>query len=154
MSRGAIQTGIWLIGIGILFLTNWWWPGILILIGISMLASILIPGPTKMKSADGSEALEDISQSWQAEPIPSPLGEMPAPEYVEDAHSPERLPQECSMCGGPVLENMDELEWTGRDTARCPYCGTNLPLPEVSTPADAPTDVQPRPEGVNDAGEK
>ena len=28
---------VWLIGLGFLFLHGWWWPGILILVGISML---------------------------------------------------------------------------------------------------------------------
>jgi hypothetical protein len=31
----AITTGIWLIGIGVLFATHFWWPGILILVAVT-----------------------------------------------------------------------------------------------------------------------
>ena len=39
MQKNNIQTGIWLIGIGVLALTNFWWPGIMFVIGLSALAS-------------------------------------------------------------------------------------------------------------------
>ena len=39
MKKDNLQTGIWLIGIGILALTNFWWPGIMFVIGLSMLMS-------------------------------------------------------------------------------------------------------------------
>ena len=31
----SISGGIFLIGLGVLFLTNWWWPGIMLVIGLS-----------------------------------------------------------------------------------------------------------------------
>jgi hypothetical protein len=31
----SISGGIFLIGLGVLFLTGWWWPGILVVIGLS-----------------------------------------------------------------------------------------------------------------------
>jgi len=31
----SISGGIFLIGLGVLFLTDWWWPGILVVIGLS-----------------------------------------------------------------------------------------------------------------------
>lgn len=37
-----LQSAIWLIGIGILFLTGDWWPGILIVIAISILAELVL----------------------------------------------------------------------------------------------------------------
>ncbi|NUM44954.1 MAG: hypothetical protein HUU38_09625 [Anaerolineales bacterium] len=39
MNKNNLQTGIWLIGIGILAFTNYWWPGIMFVIGVSALAS-------------------------------------------------------------------------------------------------------------------
>jgi hypothetical protein len=33
----AITAGIWLIGLGVLFATRFWWPGILILIAVTMI---------------------------------------------------------------------------------------------------------------------
>ena len=35
----SLQTGIWLIGIGILALTDFWWPGIMFVIAVSTLVS-------------------------------------------------------------------------------------------------------------------
>ena len=34
---GGIMGGIWLIGIAVLAVTGWWWPGIMVLVGISAL---------------------------------------------------------------------------------------------------------------------
>ena len=34
---GGITGGVWLIGLAVLFMTGWWWPGILVLVGISSL---------------------------------------------------------------------------------------------------------------------
>ena len=36
--------GIWLIGIAVLAVTNWWWPGIMVVIGISALVGGLQSG--------------------------------------------------------------------------------------------------------------
>jgi hypothetical protein len=36
--------GIWLIGIGILFATRWWWPGIMFLIGITAIVQCWVRG--------------------------------------------------------------------------------------------------------------
>ena len=131
MSKTAIQSGIWLVGLGILFLMNWWWPGILILIGISMLVSVLLPAAEKPDIPPDAGKNEVPPESWQHEPIPPPLGEKEVSQPVVEPHTPEKLPESCPMCGGPVLSYLDELEWTGYDTAECPYCSTNLPLLET-----------------------
>ena len=36
------------------------------------------------------------------------------------------LPARCSNCGGALA--MDEVRWVGPLTAKCPYCGTNVPI--------------------------
>jgi hypothetical protein len=41
---GGIVGGLWLIGIAVLAVTGWWWPGIMVLIGISALVSGLAGG--------------------------------------------------------------------------------------------------------------
>ena len=41
---GGITGGMWLIGIAVLALTGWWWPGIMVLVGISALAGGLQSG--------------------------------------------------------------------------------------------------------------
>jgi hypothetical protein len=40
----AISGGIFLIGLGVLIFTGWWWPGILIVIGISGCAELVFRG--------------------------------------------------------------------------------------------------------------
>jgi len=40
----SISGGIFLIGLGVLFLTNWWWPGILLVIGLSGGAELIFRG--------------------------------------------------------------------------------------------------------------
>jgi Double zinc ribbon len=42
----GIMGGIWLIGIAVLAVTGWWWPGIMVLIGISALVDGLQTGDT------------------------------------------------------------------------------------------------------------
>jgi Double zinc ribbon len=41
---GGIGGGAFLIGIAVLALTGWWWPGILVILGISALASSVVGG--------------------------------------------------------------------------------------------------------------
>ena len=42
----SISGGIFLIGLGVLLLTNWWWPGILLVIGLSIGAEQIFRGNT------------------------------------------------------------------------------------------------------------
>ena len=37
-----LQSLIWLVGIGILFITGDWWPGILLVVAISILAEFIL----------------------------------------------------------------------------------------------------------------
>jgi hypothetical protein len=136
MNRGAIQTGIWLIGLGILFLTGRFWPEILIVIGLSMLATALIP-KSKLRRSDKSSSKEALEQQSKApfeefdeeeNALPPALGSEYAPPSNQfDASD---LPPECPMCGGPVLADQQELVWIGRSKALCPYCATPLPVPD------------------------
>jgi len=38
IEHGGLMGGLWLIGIAVLAVTGWWWPGIMVLVGISALA--------------------------------------------------------------------------------------------------------------------
>jgi hypothetical protein len=40
----AISSGLFLIGIAVLFLTDWWWPGIMFVIGISSGSALIFRG--------------------------------------------------------------------------------------------------------------
>lgn len=41
----GLTGGVWLIGLAVLFMTGWWWPGILVLVGLSSLFSGLAHAP-------------------------------------------------------------------------------------------------------------
>ena len=49
-----IGTGVFFVGLGLLFLTGWWWPGIMFVIAASMLVSAQAAG----------ERLQDQTGAW------------------------------------------------------------------------------------------
>ncbi len=40
----GISGGLFLIGLGVIFLTGWWWPGIMVAIGIAAVSSLVFRG--------------------------------------------------------------------------------------------------------------
>lgn len=40
----SVSGGVFLIGLGILFYTGWWWPGILLVIGLASSAELILRG--------------------------------------------------------------------------------------------------------------
>ena len=91
-----IQGAILLIGVAILALLDWWWPGILVLIAIIGLvqAGILRYNSRKIEEKQIAERRAE----W--------------------------LPSLCPSCGGPL--SVATVNWTGPNTADCPYCKANL----------------------------
>ena len=94
-----IQTGIWLLGLGIIAWLDWWWPGILFLAAISGLAQGAIQLYVSRRKEDQQIARERAV--W--------------------------LPSICPNCGGPL--SVSTVNWTGAETADCPYCKANLKRP-------------------------
>ena len=45
-TAGAISGGMFLIGLGVLMATGWWWPGIMVVIGLSSGAALIFRGKT------------------------------------------------------------------------------------------------------------
>ena len=43
-AASSISGGIFLIGLGLLFFTSWWWPGIMLVIGASSAAELFFRG--------------------------------------------------------------------------------------------------------------
>ena len=114
---------IWMIGLGFLFLHGWWWPGILILVGLSMLV-----GSIEAETAQRPPEVQNV-QPPQPAPPPAPVQAAPAPFLQTPAaagHRVDLLPATCPRCGGPIRAH--EVKWTGVQAAACPYCGTNLPM--------------------------
>ncbi len=112
-----LHGAIWLIGLAILFLNGWFWPGILVLVALSMalegILMLLVPG-----------AFENEKQP--AEPANPPSPQPPAPAPAAEQHRLDLLPSTCPKCGGPIRSH--EVKWTGPQSADCPYCGANLPM--------------------------
>jgi hypothetical protein len=120
----AVQSAVWLIGLGVLFLTGWWWPGILILVGLSMIAGALVRG-----SAPPAEA-ERLPEAPAAPPPATPptpfTASAPEPVVLQAravAPEPVRLPDLCPYCSAPprTLPMRDPA-----NPYACPYCGANL----------------------------
>lgn len=128
-SRGDVHSGIWLIGLAILFFTGFWWPGILILAGISMVVESVLADrarpefpPVEQPSAPPAAAPVTPAPTPSPAPAASPVVFTPAARF----HPVGALPATCPNCGGPVRAH--EVQWTGSRSAVCAYCGSNLPL--------------------------
>jgi hypothetical protein len=113
----SLQSTIWLIGIAILFLTNDWWPGILILVGVSVLAEFLV-----RRSAPPAARMPP-SAPEPAPPEPSAIPADPLPP-ASPAPRADLLPDACPACGAKVRSG--EVRWVDVQSAECAYCGTPL----------------------------
>ncbi len=127
--HGGVHSGVWLIGLAILFLTGLWWPGILVLVGISMVLQWVFSkdsSPDVFEQAPQSPPAQvpPVAPASVAAPVtpPAPVSFTPAQQY----HPVTALPSACPHCGGPVRAN--EVKWSGAQAAACAYCGSVLPL--------------------------
>ncbi len=120
----SIHGAIWLIGLAILAIKGWWWPGILILIAISMILEAVL-----------SKLAPDAFEETQPETPPSVNSAVVSPVAVASTpeHRAELLPAVCPKCGGPIRGH--EVKWTGNQSADCPFCGANLPMRKTETGA-------------------
>jgi hypothetical protein len=115
----SLHGAIWLVGLAILAWRDWWWPGILVLIAISMVIEAVLM-QFAPQAFEKTEQPAPPTPSSAPPPMPSPM----APLAQE--HRPELLPTICPRCGGPIRGH--EVRWTGPQSADCPYCGANLPM--------------------------
>ena len=114
----SVHLAVWLIGLAIIAWRNWWWPGILVLIAISLIFEVII-------KRYAPQAYEPVEQPAASSPAPAPLTPPTQLRFQSD-HPVELLPGECPKCGGPIRGH--EVKWTGLRSADCPYCGANLPI--------------------------
>ena len=113
-----LHGAVWLIGLAILAWRDWWWPGILVLIAISL----VIEGVLMQYAPQAFEKMESSSSPSPVAAAPMPSS--PAPSASE--HRVDLLPSVCARCGGPIRGH--EVKWTGPQSADCPYCGASLPM--------------------------
>jgi len=118
--RRNIQAAIWLIGIGFLILTHHWWPGILILVGISMVVGAVTRGATQDNWPQ--------QPNWPPVQPPAPLAYTPPAPAAPAAQVPVYdlgwVPNRCASCGGPL--NVTGLKVLDSRTVTCPFCGTKI----------------------------
>ena len=115
-----LHGAVWLIGLAILAWRGWWWPGILVLVAISMVIEAVL-----MQYAP--QAFERPQAPMPPAPPAPPVPPVPwSSPPQESAHPFERLPSTCAKCGGPIRGH--EVKWTGPQSADCPYCGANLEM--------------------------
>jgi len=113
-----LHGAVWLIGLAILAWRDWWWPGILVLVAISL----VLEGVLMQYAPHAFEKMEPSSS-------PSPVAAAPMPSSPAPSASEQRfdlLPSICARCGGPIRGH--EVKWTGPRSADCPYCGASLPM--------------------------
>ena len=128
-----IRNGIWLIGLGVLFYTGKFWPGILILIGISMIIDHYFkPDERKSEVAEMEPGYRGVPVEPQSPAVPEPAETAtvppPAPTPLEDqpVRRVDLLPDICDMCGAAVRPF--EVRWNSADTANCAYCSAALKM--------------------------
>lgn len=120
-SWGSIQAVIWLLGLAVIAWQDWWWPGILILVAISVLYEAMIK-----KVAPEAFVKEHKTDDFSA-PMAQPVQRVEArTETAGTYHRVDLLPTNCPRCGAPTRGH--DIHWTGSQSANCSYCGSNLPM--------------------------
>ena len=119
-----IQGAIWLVGLGILAWQGWWWPGILVLLGISG----LFQGAVQLYLSRQNEQAQAVEQQAQAARQQAELEQQRAQQQVELEHTRAAwLPAACPNCGAPL--NVSSVQWSAPNAGNCPYCHANLRPP-------------------------
>ena len=116
---------VWLLGIAILAWRGWWWPGILVLVGITLVLEGIIS--QRARKAYEQAVFEETSARMAEPPGQSPPASQRDPSPSQTEPRPyELLPGTCPRCGAAV--RADEVIWTGKRSADCAFCGASLPL--------------------------
>ncbi len=125
MNRKNVIAAVWLIGLGLLFMVDYIWPGILILIGITMIVNATMrEEPTVMPPTDTLRQAQGTATSPMVEPVDAPL--------AEPAEAPLATPYE-PPSAEPVatLRQAQGTASTSSGQASSATAASNEPLPAV-----------------------
>jgi hypothetical protein len=115
-----MEGAIWMIGLAILAIKGWWWPGILVLVAISTVYESVL-----MSIYPKSEVDEDAAAIPPVTPV-SPTTPAAPVTQAKVEYPTASLPTNCPRCGAPARGH--DVHWTGPHSADCAFCGANLPL--------------------------
>ena len=101
--RQGVTGAVFMIGLAILFATDWFWPGILVLVGLTSLVGAYVERSTPDD--------DDIPLR-----VDNPDEETP---------QPVRYASQCASCGATTPPELQEGTTT-RQAAFCSFCGTQL----------------------------
>lgn len=101
--RQGITGAVFMIGLAILFATDWFWPGILVLVGVTSLLGAYVE-----RSAPDDD---DI-----------PL-RVDRPD--EEPPQPVRYASQCASCGATTPQELQDGA-TAQQSAFCSFCGSQL----------------------------
>lgn len=129
--RGGPLIGIiWFFGLAYLFSSHSVWPGILVLIGITIIASAVLRGdeaPLPPAPAVPPEPFRGAPpQPRPAAPVDAPTPFASSSDASAQPRPVERydLPDRCPNCGGPTGASAPHGGTT--DPTVCHYCGSRL----------------------------
>ncbi len=126
--RSTVQGAIWLIGIGVLALTDWWWPGILFLVAASTLVSGFVMQALPPLAPEAAPSAAGLPRMGSQPPTPASPPAPPVMSAVGVSQEPTpaevKLPARCPNCGGPT--GAGAARTFGNDAHVCHYCGSRL----------------------------
>lgn len=144
MNRKNVIAAVWLIGLGLLFMVNYIWPGILILIGIAMIVNATMhEEPTVMPPTDTLRQAQRTAPDPLAEPVEARVADpststtttalaesLPAvlASEAERLYLVSKLPENCPACGAPMRANAKKLTWHEDNSLSCGFCGYRLTI--------------------------
>ncbi len=115
----SVHGAVWMIGLAILFWQGWFWPGILVLVGVSALLEAVMQVAIPGAAATGAPSLGRAPTSEPA---------VVAPPEADLHQRMDLLPATCPGCGAPV--RAQNVHWTGPRSAECVYCGVQMSVRE------------------------
>ena len=105
-----IHSAIWLIGLAILFWTDWWWPGILVLVAISSLTQAALQLIARKQER---QAELESKRDW----LPAKCPQCGAPISAAEVRWTGDTTADCPYCGSNLKAGPSHLS-VGQDLAQ------------------------------------